>query len=77
MYCFFAAPPKSLNKEELVGCVEFVFSGLEDRNVDIRKVSAEAIFPFMLHLGFDCMSKLTSKVKVFNFISNYLFFFIE
>ncbi|MCL4126149.1 UNVERIFIED_CONTAM: hypothetical protein GTU68_000577, partial [Idotea baltica] len=57
------APPKSLNKEELNGCVLYLFSGLEDRNADIRKASGEAILPFMLHLGFEGMNKHTSRVK--------------
>lgn len=37
---------------------------MEDRNVEIRKASNEAIFPFMLHLGYDAMVKHAGKVKV-------------
>ncbi|RXG68860.1 Cytoskeleton-associated protein 5 [Armadillidium vulgare] len=57
------APPRSLNKEELNGCVTYIYSGMEDRNVEIRKASNEAIFPFMLHLGYDGMVKHAGKVK--------------
>ena len=57
---------KSINKDELNGCVAYLFAGLEDRNADVRKVSNEAIYPFMLHLGYEAMVRHTSKVKVRN-----------
>ena len=66
MFVLYSVPPKTLNKEELNGCVGFIYSGLEDRNADIRKASNEAIYPFLLHLGYDAMSRHASKVKVNN-----------
>ncbi|XP_042874347.1 cytoskeleton-associated protein 5-like isoform X2 [Penaeus japonicus] len=57
------APPKSVNKEELHACTQYLFMALEDRNADVRKGANEAVLPFMIHLGYDGMVKHTSKVK--------------
>ena len=42
----------------------YILAGLEDRNADVRKAAGEAVFPFMLHLGYEGMMKHTSRVKV-------------
>ncbi|KAK7077047.1 hypothetical protein SK128_006638 [Halocaridina rubra] len=57
------APAKSVNKEELHACTQYLFMALEDRNADVRKASSEAVLPFMIHLGYDGMAKHTGKVK--------------
>ncbi|XP_069992447.1 cytoskeleton-associated protein 5 isoform X5 [Penaeus vannamei] len=57
------APPKSVNKEELHACTQYLFMALEDRNADVRKGANEAVLPFMIHLGYDGMVKHTNKVK--------------
>ena len=61
---FLTAPVKSISKDELNGCVLYLFNALEDRNADVRKSSNEAVFPFMLHLGYEGMSKHVSRIKV-------------
>ena len=58
------APPKSFSKEDLSNYIPHLFSGVEDRNADVRKAASEAVLPFMLHLGYDGLLKHTSRVKV-------------
>ena len=40
------------------------YNNLEDRNADVRKNAQEAIYPLMLHLGFEKMAKSADKLKV-------------
>ncbi|OCT81978.1 cytoskeleton-associated protein 5-A-like isoform X2 [Xenopus laevis] len=44
-------------------CVPYLYNCLEDRNGDVRKKSQEALPMFMMHIGFEKMSKATSKLK--------------
>ncbi|KAJ8023557.1 Cytoskeleton-associated protein 5 [Holothuria leucospilota] len=44
-------------------CVPYLFSGLEDRNADVRKKSQEALPAFMMHLTYEKMVKMTGKLK--------------
>lgn len=44
-------------------CIPVLFQNLEDRNAEIRKKVQEAVLPFMIHLGFECMVKQTEKLK--------------
>ncbi|KAK4303692.1 hypothetical protein Pmani_024319 [Petrolisthes manimaculis] len=57
------APPKSINKEEIHACTQYLFMALEDRNADIRKGANEAVLPFMIHIGYEGMLKHISRVK--------------
>ncbi|CAD0203565.1 unnamed protein product [Chrysodeixis includens] len=56
-------PPKSFPREELTVCVPILFACLEDRAADVRKVTADCVLPFMLHLGYEAMHKQLDKLK--------------
>lgn len=49
---------------DLLLCVPHLYSCLEDRNGDVRKKAQDALPFFMMHLGFEKMTKATSKLKV-------------
>lgn len=55
---------KSVPKEELIVCVPYLYSNLEDRNADVRKNAQEAVLGIMWHLGYETMLKQTEKLKV-------------
>ncbi|XP_045137048.1 cytoskeleton-associated protein 5-like isoform X2 [Portunus trituberculatus] len=57
------APPKSINKEEIHACTQYLFAALEDRNADVRKGANEAVLPFMIHIGYEGMMKHISRIK--------------
>ncbi|TSM20280.1 Cytoskeleton-associated protein 5 [Bagarius yarrelli] len=44
-------------------CVPHLYSCLEDRNADVRKKAQDALPVFMMHLGYDKMSKAAAKLK--------------
>ncbi|KAM8940030.1 cytoskeleton-associated protein 5 isoform 2-T2 [Pelodytes ibericus] len=48
---------------DLMFCVPYLYSCLEDRNGDVRKKAQEALPMFMMHIGFEKMSKATGKLK--------------
>ncbi|XP_066504885.1 cytoskeleton-associated protein 5 isoform X2 [Hoplias malabaricus] len=48
---------------DLMICLPNLYSCLEDRNGDVRKKAQDTLPTFMMHLGFDKMSKATSKLK--------------
>ncbi|XP_062973560.1 cytoskeleton-associated protein 5 isoform X2 [Elgaria multicarinata webbii] len=48
---------------DLVLCVPHLYACLEDRNGDVRKKAQDALPFFMMHLGFEKMSKATGKLK--------------
>ncbi|XP_073327582.1 cytoskeleton-associated protein 5 isoform X2 [Pagrus major] len=48
---------------DLMLCVPYLYTCLEDRNGDVRKKAQEALPTFMMHLGYDKMSKATGKLK--------------
>lgn len=56
-------PPKSFPREELSVCVPILFACLEDRAADVRKVAADCVLPFMLHLSYEAMHKQMDKLK--------------
>lgn len=49
---------------DLMLCVAPLYTCLEDRSGDVRKKAQDALPTFMMHLGYDKMSKATSKLKV-------------
>ena len=49
---------------ELNLCIPYVFACLEDRNADVRKKADEAVLPFMIHTGYEAMTRQASKLKV-------------
>lgn len=51
---------------DLMQCVPLLYACLEDRNGDVRKKAQDALPAFMMHLGYDKMSKATGKLKVQN-----------
>lgn len=53
----------SLPTSELNLCVPILLGCLEDRNVDVRKKASECLLPFMIHVGYESMSRAASKLK--------------
>lgn len=51
---------------DLMLYVPLLYACLEDRNADVRKKAQDALPTFMMHLGYDKMSKATGKLKVRN-----------
>lgn len=49
---------------DLMLCVPQLYACLEDRNGDVRKKAQDALPTFMMHLGYEKMSKATGKLKV-------------
>lgn len=64
MRIVFAVPVKSINKDELSICVPILLASVEDRNPDVRKSAQEVIPAFMMHLGYEAMSRAAAKLKV-------------
>ncbi|XP_043269757.1 protein mini spindles isoform X2 [Venturia canescens] len=56
-------PVKQICKEELLACVPYLYSNLEDRNSDVRKNAQEAVLGFMIHLSYEGMARQTEKLK--------------
>ncbi|XP_065221041.1 protein mini spindles isoform X2 [Planococcus citri] len=54
---------KQVPKDELLACLSFLYNNLEDRNSDVRKNANEAVFGFMIHLGYPCMFQACEKLK--------------
>uniref|UniRef100_A0A8C2Q426 Cytoskeleton associated protein 5 n=1 Tax=Cyprinus carpio TaxID=7962 RepID=A0A8C2Q426_CYPCA len=48
---------------DLMLCVPHLYGCLEDRSGDVRKKAQDALPTFMMHLGYEKMSKATSKLK--------------
>ncbi|XP_051239081.1 cytoskeleton-associated protein 5 isoform X2 [Dicentrarchus labrax] len=48
---------------DLMLCVPLLYTCLEDRNGDVRKKAQDALPTFMMHLGYDKMTKATGKLK--------------
>uniref|UniRef100_A0A4W6F1H2 Cytoskeleton associated protein 5 n=1 Tax=Lates calcarifer TaxID=8187 RepID=A0A4W6F1H2_LATCA len=48
---------------DLMLCVPQLYACLEDRNGDVRKKAQDALPTFMMHLGYDKMTKATGKLK--------------
>ncbi|TRY98078.1 hypothetical protein DNTS_023531 [Danionella cerebrum] len=48
---------------DLMLCVPHLYTCLEDRSGDVRKKAQDALPTFMMHLGYDKMSKATGKLK--------------
>lgn len=54
---------KTVSKDELVACLPYLYSNLEDRNADVRKNAQEATLGVMIHVGYEGMLKATSALK--------------
>lgn len=54
---------KSLPNTELTLCIPYILSSLEDRNGEVRKKAQESLLPFMIHVGFEAMSRAAGKLK--------------
>lgn len=48
---------------DLQCCLPYLYACLEDRNGDVRKKSQEALPMFMMHIGYEKMSKAAGKLK--------------
>ncbi|EFN60447.1 Cytoskeleton-associated protein 5 [Camponotus floridanus] len=56
-------PVKQIPKEELLVCLPYLYTNLEDRNSDVRKNAQEAVLGFMIHLSYEAMVRNTEKLK--------------
>ncbi|KAL7034397.1 hypothetical protein ACKWTF_007947 [Chironomus riparius] len=56
-------PPKSINKEELISCLPYLYANIIDRNADVRKNANDCVLGIMMHLGYDAMMKAMDKQK--------------
>ncbi|KAL6427050.1 hypothetical protein ACFW04_009317 [Cataglyphis niger] len=56
-------PVKQIPKEELLVCLSYLYTNLEDRNSDVRKNAQEAVLGFMIHLSYETMARNTEKLK--------------
>lgn len=56
-------PAKSVNKDDLIACLTYLYASISDRNADVRKNSNECVLGFMIHLGYDAMMKVMEKQK--------------
>lgn len=54
---------KSISKDELLATLPHLYSNICDRNADVRKNANDAIYGFMLHLGYEGMVKALEKQK--------------
>ncbi len=48
---------------DLMLCVPPLYACLEDRSGDVRKKAQDALPTFMMHLGYEKMTKATGKLK--------------
>lgn len=48
----------------MVACVPHLYAALEDRSAEVRRAAADAVLPFMIHMGFDAMARHAAKLKV-------------
>ncbi|XP_053175118.1 cytoskeleton-associated protein 5 isoform X3 [Scomber japonicus] len=48
---------------DLMLCIPQLYACLEDRNGDVRKKAQDALPTFMMHLGYEKMTKATGKLK--------------
>lgn len=55
--------PRTLSKDELMACLPHLYTNLCDRTADVRKHANDAVYGFMLHLGYETMLKGVEKVK--------------
>lgn len=53
---------KSIPKDEVILCVPYLYTSMEDRNSDVRKSAQAAILPIMIHVGYGNMVKQTEKL---------------
>ncbi|KAJ8281337.1 hypothetical protein GJAV_G00066360 [Gymnothorax javanicus] len=49
--------------QDLMYCIPYLYTCLEDRNGEVRKKAQDALPTFMMHLGFEKMVKATAKLK--------------
>uniref|UniRef100_A0A4W5PU87 Cytoskeleton associated protein 5 n=1 Tax=Hucho hucho TaxID=62062 RepID=A0A4W5PU87_9TELE len=56
-------PAMRMVPSDLMLCVPYLYSCLEDRNGDVRKKAQDALPTFMMHLGYEKMLKATGKLK--------------
>jgi cytoskeleton-associated protein 5 len=59
----FTVNAKVLNKDDLTACVPHLLAAIEDRTADVRKAAQDATLGFMIHLGYESMSRHASKLK--------------
>lgn len=54
---------KTLNKDDMIACLPYLFGALEDRAAEVRKAAQEVTLPFMIHLGYETMARNAGKLK--------------
>ncbi|KAK0091601.1 hypothetical protein PV326_002969 [Microctonus aethiopoides] len=56
-------PVEQIPKDELMICLPYLYSNLEDCISDVRKNAQEAVHGYMIHLSYETMLKQTEKLK--------------
>lgn len=56
-------PTKTIQKEELIATLPYLYACLIDRSADVRKNAGEAVLGIMIHIGYDAMMKVCDKQK--------------
>lgn len=64
MHVLFFLLVKSVPKEEMMICIPYLYTNLEDRNAEVRKNAQEAVLGIMMHTSYETMAKQTEKLKV-------------
>ncbi|KAL1129715.1 hypothetical protein AAG570_012659, partial [Ranatra chinensis] len=54
---------KNVPKDELIACLPILYSNLEDRCAEVRKGASDAVYGFMIHLGFATMMNAVDNMK--------------
>lgn len=54
---------KTIQKEELIATLPYLYACLIDRSADVRKNAGEAVLGIMIHIGYDAMMKVCEKQK--------------
>lgn len=56
-------PTKTIQKEELISTLPYLYVCLTDRNADVRKNANETVLGIMIHIGYEAMMKVCEKQK--------------
>ncbi|XP_063697103.1 protein mini spindles isoform X2 [Culicoides brevitarsis] len=56
-------PTKTIQKEELIATLPYLYACLIDRSADVRRNAGEAVLGIMIHIGYDAMMKVCEKQK--------------
>lgn len=56
-------PVKSIQKDELLACLPYLYANICDRSADVRKNANDSVLGIMIHLGYEQMMRALEKQK--------------